>query len=67
MTNPFDRTDISHFVLIDQEGRHSLWPDFADLPTGWTVAHGLADRAACLEYVQTRWTDMRPEHISARQ
>lgn len=60
MTNPFDNAEGSFLALINEEGQFSLWPEFADVPAGWTVAHGAADRAACLEYIETNWTDMRP-------
>jgi MbtH protein len=61
--NPFDDPDGRFFVLVNDEGQHSLWPAFADIPRGWDVAHGEADRAACLEYVERNWTDMRPKSL----
>lgn len=60
MTNPFDNADGSFFALINEDGQYSLWPEFAEVPAGWTVAHGAADRASCLEYIEHNWTDMRP-------
>lgn len=60
MTNPFDAEDATFSVLVNDEGQHCLWPDFAGVPAGWTVAFGPADRAACLEHVRTHWTDLRP-------
>ncbi|MFD4636177.1 MbtH family protein [Lentzea sp. NPDC058436] len=65
MTNPFDNPDGSFFVVVNDEGQHSLWPEFADVPAGWTVVHGAADRASCLEYVTANWTDMRPRSLVA--
>lgn len=66
MTNPFDVQDGTFSVLVNEEGQHSLWPDFADVPAGWTVVHGPADRDACVEYVNTHWTDLRPRSVAAR-
>ena len=63
MTNPFDNEDGSFLVLVNDEGQHSLWPSFADVPTGWTVAHPEDSRANCLEYVEKSWTDMRPASL----
>ncbi|MET8683184.1 MbtH family protein [Streptomyces sp. NPDC004732] len=63
MSNPFDNEDGSYFVLTNEEGQHSLWPAFADIPAGWSKAFGAADRAACLEYVDTNWTDLRPSSL----
>ncbi|SNT54488.1 MbtH protein [Streptosporangium subroseum] len=66
MTNPFEDPDASYFVLVNDEGQHSLWPVFVDVPEGWTVVHGEADRASCLDYIETNWTDMRPKSLIAQ-
>ncbi|MER7579556.1 MbtH family protein [Kitasatospora sp. NPDC097691] len=64
MTNPFDDQDGTFLVLINHENQHSLWPQFADVPAGWTVAHGPDTHAACLEHVEGAWTDMRPKSLA---
>ncbi|MEV8327981.1 MULTISPECIES: MbtH family protein [unclassified Kitasatospora] len=64
MTNPFDDQDATFLVLVNQENQHSLWPQFADVPEGWTVAHGPDSHTACLEYVEQSWTDMRPRSLA---
>jgi uncharacterized protein YbdZ (MbtH family) len=63
MTNPFDNAEGGFFALVNDEGQYSLWPEFAKVPAGWTVAHGTADRASCLEYIEENWTDMRPASL----
>ncbi|MFE1774104.1 MbtH family protein [Streptomyces sp. NPDC059008] len=63
MSNPFDAEDGSFHVLINEEGQYSLWPAFAEVPAGWSITFGEADRAACLEYVDTNWTDLRPKSL----
>ncbi|MBP2328441.1 MbtH protein [Kibdelosporangium banguiense] len=65
MTNPFENEDGTYLVLVNDEGQHSLWPEFAPVPAGWTTAHGPAARPACLEYVEQHWTDMRPKSLIA--
>ncbi|MFF0747394.1 MbtH family protein [Streptomyces sp. NPDC004111] len=60
MANPFENEEASYYVLVNDEGQHSLWPAFAEIPSGWRTVHGEDSRAACLEYVETHWTDMRP-------
>ncbi|MTE19554.1 MbtH family NRPS accessory protein [Streptomyces sp. TRM43335] len=65
MTNPFDDHDASFLVLVNDEGQYSLWPEFADVPAGWTRDFGPDSRAACLEHVETVWTDMRPKSLVA--
>ncbi|GIM89167.1 MbtH family protein [Paractinoplanes toevensis] len=66
MTNPFEDEDGRYLVLVNDEGQHSLWPAFADVPAGWTVAFGEDSRAACLDYVEKNWTDMRPKSLIAQ-
>ncbi|MFF0013699.1 MbtH family protein [Streptomyces sp. NPDC005374] len=61
--NPFDDDTLEHFVLVNDEGQHSLWPAFAEVPAGWTVAHGPASRQECLDHVEQHWTDMRPTSL----
>ena len=56
----------SFFVLLNDEEQHSLWPTFADIPHGWRVVYGEADRAACLDYIENEWTDIRPKSLRDR-
>ncbi|CAM5470101.1 MbtH family protein [Streptomyces avidinii] len=65
MNNPFEDDDATFHVLVNDEGQHSLWPAFADVPSGWTVAHRAAPRPVCLAYVETHWTDLRPTSLTA--
>lgn len=63
--NAFDDPDALYRVLVNAEGQHSLWPEFAEIPAGWRVVHGAAGRAECVEYVERHWTDMRPGTLIA--
>jgi glycopeptidolipid biosynthesis protein len=62
----FDDDDGRFFVLVNDEEQHSLWPVFADVPAGWRVVYGEADRAACLYYIEQHWTDIRPKSLRER-
>jgi uncharacterized protein YbdZ (MbtH family) len=64
--NPFDDDNGSFLVLVNDEEQHSLWPVFADVPAGWRVVYGEADRAACLDYIEQNWTDIRPKSLRDR-
>ena len=64
MSNPFENEDGTYFILVNDEGQHSLWPVFADVPAGWTVAYGEDDRPSCLAYIEQSWTDMRPRSLA---
>jgi MbtH protein len=63
MTNPFEDNDAEYLVLVNDEGQHSLWPLMIDVPAGWQVVHGKDSRQACLDYIEERWTDLRPTSL----
>jgi MbtH protein len=58
--NPFENPEGTYHVLINEEGQHSLWPTFAEIPKGWSVALPATDRQTAIDYVNEHWTDMRP-------
>ncbi|WP_086779700.1 MbtH family protein [Streptomyces griseus] len=63
MTNPFEDEDGTYLVLVNEEGQHSLWPAFAEVPAGWAVVQPASTRRACLDYVERNWTDLRPKSL----
>lgn len=65
MPNPFDDESGTFLVLVNDENQHSLWPSFADIPSGWRQVYGTDTRAACLEYIEANWTDLRPASLIA--
>ena len=68
--NPFDDETGRFLVLVNAEEQHSLWPVFAPVPGGWSIAFGDpdgADRADCLAFVEANWTDLRPRSLRDAQ
>ena len=65
MSSPFEVLEADYTVLRNDEGQHSLWPSFADVPDGWAVVHGPARRPECMTYIQENWTDLRPRSVAA--
>ena len=63
MSNPSEDPDAKYSVLINDEGQHSLWPVFAEVPDGWKVIYGEGGRQQCLDFVEESWTDMRPKSL----
>lgn len=63
--NPFDDADGRFRVLVNDEGQHSLWPTFAEVPSGWRVVLEDGSRDEALEYVNDNWTDMRPASLKS--
>ena len=62
-TNPFENNDHTYFVLVNDEGQHSLWPAFATIPDDWQAVFGEQSRQSCLDYVEEHWVDMRPTSL----
>jgi len=63
-SNPFEDSESTYLVLVNDEGQHSLWPTFVDVPAGWTTALPETDRQAALDYITENWTDMRPRSLA---
>lgn len=66
MSNPFDDAEGTFLVLVNDENQHSLWPEFAAVPDGWRNVFGPTGRQACLDYIETNWTDLRPASLIAQ-
>ena len=66
MANPFEDENATYHVLTNDEGQYSLWPTFKAVPSGWTIVHESDSRAACLQYINQHWTDMRPKSLVER-
>ncbi|MDT0381746.1 MbtH family protein [Streptomyces sp. RKND-216] len=66
-TNPFEDPQGRFLVLVNDEGQHSMWPSFAEVPAGWRTVFGEESRDACQAYVEEHWTDMRPAGLVALQ
>ncbi|MCB5179020.1 MbtH family protein [Streptomyces antimicrobicus] len=61
--SPFDNPDGTFLVLVNDENQHSLWPSFAEVPAGWTVAREPGSRQECLDHIAEHWTDIRPASL----
>ncbi|MCX5381457.1 MbtH family protein [Streptomyces sp. NBC_00091] len=59
-TNPFDDQSGAFHVLVNEQGQHSLWPEFAEVPTGWRTVLASSTRQACSAYITAHWTDITP-------
>ena len=57
--NPFDNDDGSSFVLVNDEEQHSC-----GRPRRCSSQQ--AGRAACLDYIEQNWTDIRPKSLRQR-
>jgi MbtH protein len=62
LSNPFDEVDGQFYVLINSEKQYSLWPGAIDIPAGWQEEFR-GQHGECVGYIDTEWTDMRPESL----
>ncbi len=62
-TNPFEDSNGSYVVLINDEGQYSLWPARIQQPAGWELAQGESSKQDCLDFIETNWVDMRPRSV----
>lgn len=53
VSNPFDDENGTFHVLVNEEGQHSLWPVFADVPAGWSIVLASTDRQTCVNSRRT--------------
>lgn len=63
MTNPFENENGTYKVLINEEGQHSLWPAFLNIPEGWSSIYGEESRKNCVDYINANWTDLQPNSL----
>ncbi|MGF1426921.1 MbtH family protein [Kitasatospora sp. LaBMicrA B282] len=63
MTDPFNDPTGRYRVLVNEAGDFSLWPAFAAVPAGWTVALEPASRTECIDHINRNWT---AGHTTAR-
>ena len=56
----WDSPETQFDVVINHEEQYSIWPDYKVLPEGWTKVGQHGSKEACLTYIETVWTDMRP-------
>jgi len=61
--NPFDDESQTFLILANAQEQYSLWPTLAAVPTGWRTVMGPESRAACMAYLDSNWTDIRPRQL----
>ncbi len=59
------QTELMYDVVMNHEEQYSIWPAEKELPLGWTKTGMHGPKQACLDHINTVWTDMRP--LSLRQ
>ncbi len=65
MSNIDDEEQI-FLVVVNDEGQHSIWPDFKAVPAGWHELGFSGLKQDCLDHIAKVWTDMRPLSLQRR-
>lgn len=52
-----------YVVVVNAEEQYSIWATDRDIPAGWMAQPMKGDKEACLRYIETHWTDMRPASL----
>jgi uncharacterized protein YbdZ (MbtH family) len=61
MAYNYDKEDTTIYkVVMNHEEQYSIWPDYKEIPRGWTHVGKMGLKAECLAYIKEVWTDMRP-------
>lgn len=55
--------DMNYRVVFNGEGRFSIWPEYKEIPLGWTAEGTIDKKQACLDHISDIWTDMRPNSL----
>jgi MbtH protein len=61
--SPFEDEAGRFHVLVNVEAQYSLWPAWAAVPSGWTIALDAASRRAAMVFIEEHWRDMRPASL----
>ncbi|SEQ54869.1 MbtH protein [Pseudomonas sp. NFACC02] len=51
---------LNYRVVANEEQQYSLWPADMPIPAGWHGLEQAGSEEACLAYITTHWTDLRP-------
>jgi MbtH protein len=64
--NDDEQDDTIYRVVVNHEEQYSIWPDFKEIPLGWTDCGRKGPKDECLAYIKDVWTDMRPLSLRRR-
>ena len=51
---------ILYRVVMNVEEQYSIWPEWREIPLGWSDVSVVGTKAQCLAHIEQVWTDMRP-------
>ncbi len=58
-----EQTQDQFVVVINGEEQYALWPAVREAPAGWSLVGFEGSEGACMAWIDTVWTDMRPASL----
>lgn len=58
--------DVTYVVVRNDQEQYSIWPQERPVPAGWWPVGFAGPKPACLAFVDSCWTDMRPRDLRTR-
>jgi uncharacterized protein YbdZ (MbtH family) len=55
-----DEEQDRYRVVVNHEEQYSIWPEYREIPSGWTDVQVVGTKEQCLDHIEKVWTDMRP-------
>jgi MbtH protein len=55
-----EATEEIYTVVVNHEEQYSIWPEYKEIPAGWKAVGKVGTKQECLDYINEKWTDMRP-------
>lgn len=66
MSSSADEDTTVYRVVVNHEEQYSIWPEWKELPLGWSAVGPTGNKDECLAYIKDVWTDMRPLSLRKR-
>lgn len=58
-----DNENTEFLVVKNHQQQFSIWPSYREIPQGWSAENIKGSKTECLNYINEKWTDMRPKSL----
>ncbi len=63
----WDDPETIFLVVKNHEEQYSIWPEYKQVPAGWSAVGVRGKKPECLAHIEQVWTDMRPLSLRVEQ
>ena len=50
-------------VVVNHEEQYSIWPEYKELPLGWSAEGFSGNKQECLDHIDVIWKDITPKSV----